>query len=208
MGENQQTKNTTVMNKSTNKIVESVTMLWEFIYSLVINIKRILQPGVDENSERKDVEINEAMTKVCESFLMFANNFQGVYEPMYKASVGGISLERMRNVLRTWDIRMGNICQPPICLRCWWATVVADSDTLAVQDLQERCQQVVQMILESGIVRDDKNEFVASTDTGVYYQELDNRKIERGQNLRVDSPCWYLPSNPIRIIEKGYCELI
>ncbi len=148
------------------------------------------------------------MTEVCKAFLMYANDFQGVYEPMYQASVGAISFERMRNVLKEWNIRMGNIGQPPICLKSWWLTMVADCDTLTAKELQARCQQVIQMILASGIIRDDQTEIMAKTETGMYYQKSNNISIESGQKLRIESPCWYLPSNPVRIVEKGYCEII
>ena len=196
---------------STAKNVVIVAVLLGTAYLAYTNRERllgILRPERKKKPERREMGTRNAMTEVCQAFLMYANDFQGVYEPMYQASVGAISFERMRNVLKEWNIRMGNIGQPPISLKSWWSTMVADCDTLSAKELQGRCQQVVQMIQAGGIIRDGQTEIVAKTDTGMYYQESNNSSIESGQRLRVESPCWYLASNPVRIVEKGYCEII
>lgn len=199
------------MDMSTAKNVVIVAVLLGTAYLAYTNRERllgILRPERKKKPERREMGTRNAMTEVCQAFLMYANDFQGVYEPMYQASVGAISFERMRNVLKEWNIRMGNIGQPPISLKSWWSTMVADCDTLSAKELQGRCQQVVQMIQAGGIIRDGQTEIVAKTDTGMYYQESNNSSIESGQRLRVESPCWYLASNPVRIVEKGYCEII
>lgn len=199
------------MDMSTAKNVVIVAVLLGTAYLAYANRGRllgILRPERTKKPKRRETGTRNAMTEVCKAFLMYANDFQGVYEPMYQASVGAISFERMRNVLKEWNIRMGNIGQPPICLKSWWLTMVADCDMLTAKELQARCQQVIQMILASGIIRDDQTEIMAKTETGMYYQESNNSSIESGQRLRVESPCWYLPSNPVRIVEKGYCEII
>lgn len=199
------------MDMSTAKNVVIVAVLLGTAYLAYANRKQllgILRPERTKKPKRRETKTGNAMNEVCKAFLMYANDFQGVYEPMYQASVGAISFERMRNVLKEWDIRMGNIGQPPICLKSWWLTMVADCDTLTAKEFEARCQQVIQMVLASGIIRDDQTEIMAKTETGMYYQESNNSSIESGQRLRVESPCWYLPSNPVRIVEKGYCEII
>ena len=64
------------------------------------------------------------------------------------------------------------------------------------------------MIENCGILRDEKTELVADKNTNLYYQHVDGIMFELEQRLMVESPCWYMPTNPVRIIEKGYCELI
>lgn len=167
-----------------------------------------LLSGKNKKPRKRVKETSNAMTEVCQAFLLYADNFQGLLETMYKASVDSISHERMKNVLMEWDIRMGNIAQSPICLRSWWATVIVGYESLTDKELQGRARSVVQMILSSGIVRDDKTEIVAVEDTGLYYQHVDGETWSVGQKLSVESPCWYLSSSPVRIIEKGYCRTL
>ena len=197
------------MDMSTAKNVAIVALLLGTAYLAYVNRKqllRILRPRQEKKPKRR--ETGNAMTEVCQAFLMYADNFQGLLETMYKASVGAISEERKRNVLREWDIRMKNISQIPIGLKSWWSTVIVDCETLSDKELQERAQQVVQMILSCGIVRDEQTEMVAQEDTSMYYENSDGCKLVAGQKLRIESPCWYLPGNPVRIIEKGYCGMI
>lgn len=199
------------MDMSTVKNVAIVALVLGTAYIAYANRKRLLKLlvfGKDKKPMKREKETSNAMTEVCQAFLMYADNFQGLFETMYKASIGSISHERMRNVLQEWDIRMGNIAQAPIGLRSWWATIIADSNQLTDRELQGRARNVAQMILSCGIVRDDRAEVVAAEDTGMYYQHIDGGKWNVGQKLSVESPSWYLPSNPVRIIEKGYCKIL
>ena len=197
------------MDMSTVKNVAIVAVLLGTAYLAYVNRKqllRILRPQQEKKPRRR--ETGNAMTEVCQAFLMFADNFQGLLETMYKASVGAISEERKRNVLREWNIRMKNVAQAPIGLKSWWSTVIANCEILSDKELQERAQQIVQMIQSCGVVRDDQTEMVAQEDTSMYYENSDESKLVAGQKLRIESPCWYLPGNPVRIIEKGFCEMM
>ena len=199
------------MDMSTAKNVAIVALLLGTAYLAYVNRKqllRILRPQQEKKPKRSARETGSAMTEVCQAFLMYADNFQGLLETMYKASVGAISEERKRNVLSEWDIRMKNIAQIPIGMKSWWSTVIADSETLTDKTLQERAQQVIQMILSCGIVRDEKTEMVSQEETCMYYENSDGSQLVAGQKMRIESPCWYLPGNPVRIIEKGYCVMI
>lgn len=198
------------MDMNTVKNVAIVALLLGTAYIAYTNRKRLLNllSGTNKKPRKREKETSNAMTEVCQSFLMYADNFQGLFETMYKASLGSISHERMRNVLQEWNIRMGNIAQVPIGLRSWWATVIADCDKLTDKELQGRARSVVQMILSCGIVRDDRTEIVAGEDTGMYYQHAGGERWNIGQKLSIESACWYLPSSPVRIIEKGYCKTI
>ena len=194
---------------STAKNVVIVALLLGTAYLAYVNRKqllRILRPQQEKKPKRR--ETGNAMTEVCQAFLIYADNFQGLLETMFKASVGAISEERTRNVLREWDIRMKNIAQTPIGLKSWWSTVIIDCETLTDKELQGRARQIIQMILSCGIVRDEQTEIVAQEDTCLFYENSDGSKLVTGQKLSIESPCWYLPGNPARIIEKGYCEMI
>lgn len=198
------------MDMSTAKNLAIVAVLLGTAYLAYVNRKRLLRLLVLEQGKkltRKEYR-HDAMTDVCKEFLMCADNFQGIFETMYKASVGSISPERIRNVLLEWNIRMGGIAQASISLRSWWATVIADFDNLSDEELRERAKRIVQMVLSSGIIRDDRKEMVAVQDTTMYYQNSDEGEWDMGQQLHIESPCWYLPSSPARIIEKGYCVII
>lgn len=150
----------------------------------------------------------DALEEVCKAFSPYAENFEGLYEKLYKASEGLIPSERKRNVLTEWDIRMGNIGNAPACLKQWWMTVVADKDTLSDESLQDRAKRVLEMLHGCKIIRDDRKELTATGDTTRYYQCADGETWSVGQTLRVTVPCWYLPVSPTRILEKGYCEIL
>jgi len=199
------------MDMSTAKNVAIFALLLGTAYLAYVNRKqlfRILRPQLKKKPKRRERETGNAMAEVCQAFLMYADNFQGLFETMYKASVGAISEERKMNVLREWDIRMKNIAQAPIGLKSWWSTVVANIESLTNDDLQERAIQVINMIKSCRIIRDDRKEIFANEDTSMFYQNQDGKTWKVGQRLQVDSPCWYMQSNPVRIIEKGYCEIL
>lgn len=180
-------------------------------YLVYANRKRlsgILYFHREKNPKGREKNKRDAMTEVYEAFLMYADNFQGLYEPLYKASQGSISQERMKNILIEWDLRMNNIRKAPISLKSWWATIISDSENIDVNELQTRANSIVQMILSAGIIRDGRHDLVASQETSLYYLNSMGEHWEKGQILRIESPCWYLPCTPVRIIEKGYCEII
>ena len=200
------------MEMSTVKNVTiGAIVLGAVFYLAYINrdrIKRFIIAEQDERPNRKESQVGDAMAELGQAFLMYADNFQGLYEPIYKASIGAISQERIRNVLMEWDIRMGNISQAPICLKSWWSTVSVGMESLAREELIDRAQRIIQMIHMCGIIRDNKKELVAVDDTNMFYQNDDGVMWSIGQKLRVESPCWYIQCTPVRVIEKGYCELI
>lgn len=172
-----------------------------------IKSKRELQQEQETPKEGKKKPQN-AVEELGKDFLRYADNFQGLYEPMHKASAGTFSHERMRNVLMEWDIRINNIGNIPISLKSWWSTIWTGNDEISDDELQGRAQRVIQMIFSSGIVRDNRTELVVEADTERFYQHSDDLIWTEGQKLRVESPCWYIQCTPVRIIEKGYCELI
>lgn len=201
------------MDMDTAKNVAIAVVLFGTAIIVYLNRERLLRklkPVQERDLKRLSSKkgVIDAFTEISKSFLMYADDFHGLYEPMFKASVGSISHERKKNVLMEWDIRMNNISHSPISLRSWWSTIVTDIDKLADYELQERAQQVVQMIMKSGIIRDDRKEFIAVQETNLYYLHSDNTAISAGQRLHVESPCWYYPCAPVRIIEKGYCETL
>lgn len=171
-------------------------------------LKRILSGDLEKNPQKNPKMAMNAMGEVCETFLLFADNFQGIYEPMYQASLGKISFERKLNVLVEWDIRMNNIGKLPVTLKSWWSTIVANLSSLSSDELQQRTSSVIEMIKSCNIIRDDKTELTVSENTLLYYQRSDGGALVAGQKVRVETPCWYLNSTPVRILEKGYCETL
>lgn len=183
-------------------------------YAYRDKLKEIINPKGGKKSGKKPADNKQrsksdnAMTDVCNAFVEYAENFSGLYETMYKASIGTISMERKRNLLTEWDLRMDNLVKAPGCLKGWWASVVIDKDSLTDEELQHCAQQILDMVLACKIVRDQRNELVADADTAQYYLCEDGSSWEVGQKLRVKSPCWYIPCSPPRILEKGYCEIV
>lgn len=170
--------------------------------------RRFTSRKSEENKSSQEEGDTGGLKEVCQFFIMYADIFQGLYEPMFKASLGRLSVERMRNVLTEWDIRVRSIGNAPVSLCEWWATVVADIDVLPNKEMQARAVMTMQMIDNCGIVRDNKTDFVADDETCRYYQHVDGLIFKTGQKLRVESPCWFMPTQPVRIIEKGYCEIL
>lgn len=200
------------METSTIKNIFSAVCILGGIFLVYANRRRLLNlfvlPDENEAKDKQDKGDDRAMADVCKSFIMYADIFQGLYEPMYKSSVGKIQQERMNNVLAEWDIRMNSIRNIPVGLRGWWATIIANKDTLSYNELLARSQNVIRMIEKCGIIRDKQSELIAKSDTNQYYQHVDDIMFEVGLQLRIESPCWYLPGNPVRIIERGYCEIL
>lgn len=201
------------MDMSTIKNVAITTaIVFGGVFLLYANRKKLFG-SLGKSKSKKNMVMSErknddAMAGVYKAYLMYADNFQGLYEPLYKASVGVISQERMINLLREWDIRMNRITNLPIELRGWWSTINADLDVLSYDELQMRSQNIMRMIEGCGIIRDNRAELVADEEVNLYYQNDDGVLLKIGQKLRVETPCWYLPCNPVRIIEKGYCEFL
>ena len=138
------------------------------------------KPEEDKSSQEKGG--TGVLKEVCQSFIMYSDVFQGLYEPMFKASLGRLSFERMRNVLTEWDIRVKSIGNAPVSLCEWWATVVADIDVLPNKEMQARAVMTMQMIDNCGIVRDNKTDFVADDETCRYYQHVDGLIFKRDKN--------------------------
>lgn len=146
-----------------------------------------------------------AIDEVCTAFLTYADRFEGLYEPLYKASLSSISQERMGNVLNEWRIRISSIGESiPSCLKSWWISVAEEQGL----SLQERAQKIIGMVFSCRIVRDGRKEFTAQEDITRFYQEADGKPLGKGVRLRVVSPCWYVSGDPVRILEKGFCEIL
>lgn len=197
---------------STLKNLALLAVVCGSAYVLYRNRKTLLQlftnRRADVNPKKDNQIISKAMQEVCQAFIVYADNFQGLYEPLYKASQGVISQERKYNLLTEWNIRMNNIMQIPIGLKSWWTTIVANLETLSDEELQKRATLVWEMIKSSGIIRDNRKELTAEDDTSMYYQNAEGKIWEVGQKLHIDSPCWYIQSTTVRVVEKGYCDII
>ena len=200
------------MEMSTIKNVVIAVAALGGISLLYFNRKQIFGknnlPKGSKNRVVSEEQDNDVMTCVYKAYLMYADNFQGLYEPMFNASLGAMSQERIINVLKEWNIRMNNIKNIPIELKGWWSTIIADIDILSYYERQMRSTEIIKMIEKGCIIRDNRSELIADNDTNQYYQNDDCSKFLIGQKLRVETPCWYLPCNPVRVIEKGYCEII
>lgn len=161
-----------------------------------------------KHKQSKNEIADEVDIRVGQDFLACADSFEGLYEPMYNASLSSISQERMINVLREWNIRMNNNVGVTKCLTDWWSSVYSDLTGKSKDELQVIAQKVIQMIHSAGIIRDNREQFIAGSDICLFYQHVDDKSLEAGQRIRIDSPCWYIQCTPVRIIEKGYCEII
>lgn len=202
-----------MMEMSTIKNIVTAAVVIGGVYLVYANRKRLqnlfgTRKNNTVNGRVGGNDIVDPMSGVYKNFILYADIFQGLYEPMFKASVGSISQERIKNVFAEWNIRMKGINNISIELRGWWSTIIDDKITLTSNELQKRAEQVVNMIENCCILRDERSELVADNNTNLYYQHVDGIMFEQGQKLRVESPCWYMPTNPVRIIEKGYCEFL
>jgi len=197
------------MEESTLKNIVTIAAVFGGAWLVYANRHKLHDIFVSRKSvRRKEVHGHDAMSDVRGSFVAYADIFQGLYEPMFKASVGEVSQERMKNVITEWDIRMNTIKNIPIGLRGWWSTIVDNKDALSYNELQVRAVNVMRMLEQSGIVRDSHSYLTADNETNRYYQHIDGVAFESGQKLHVESACWYMHGNPVRIIEKGYCEIV
>lgn len=161
------------------------------------------------HDKEKENDVNAiAIADVCSEFILFADIFRGIYEPMYKASKGMISHERIKNTFLEWNIRIESINKRYERLRCWLTAITEGIENLSMEELQGRALQIMDMIGQCGIRRDNRTELICDEDTGMYYDTHNESIMKCGKRLRVESPSWYINSTPVRIIEKGYCETI
>lgn len=180
------------------------------IYVLYLNRDSIIQTLRNKHTnmtKKRSKPLSNAMMEVCQAFIAYADYFEGLYEPLFLASQGIISRERKYNLLAEWNIRMNNISQIPIVLKSWWNTIIANLDKLSDEDLQDRAILIVKMLIACEIKRDSQKELIARNDTTMFYQNTEGKTWNVGQKLLVESPCWYIRTNPARVIEKGYCTI-
>lgn len=171
-------------------------------------IMRLLNMNKRFHNEDSPIGNNDAMKRVGNAFLTYADNFEGIYEALYRAASGSLSKERIFNTFAEWNIRMNNIRKAPVCLKDWWAIIANDKEALTENELRGRMEQVLDMLFLSGIKRDNRQILTVTNETMIYYQSTDGGSWSLGQELQVESPCWYIPCTPVRILEKGYCEII
>lgn len=176
------------------------------VYYIYVNRERIRRKLKDLCSKHNGCDLSDQVEMgAFSAFLPYANDFDGLYEPLYKGAKGLRNKERMLNTFNEWSLRMRKVCIASPELYSWWNSVVADLDALDEKALQARLGVVLDMLQKVGIVRDSRSELIADKVTSLYYLEVDDETWSTGEKLVVDSPCWYLPTTPPRIIEKGYC---
>lgn len=160
------------------------------------------------DKEKENSVSATAIADVCSEFILFADIFRGIYEPMYKASKGMISHERIKNTFLEWNIRIESINKRYERIRSWLMAITEGIDSLSKEELQGRALQIMDMIGQCGIRRDNRTELICDEETGRYYDTHNGSTMKCGKQLRVESPSWYINSTPVRIIEKGFCETI
>ena len=157
------------------------------------------------SEEHQFVSLCHADEQVFNAFLPYANEFDGLYEPLFKGAKGLRNKERMLNTINEWSLRIKKVCRTSPELNSWWDSIVAHIDTLDEKAIQARMGMITDFLQNVGIVRDSRSELIADEETSLYYMEVDDEVWSVGDKLYIDSPCWYLPTTPPRIIEKGYC---
>jgi len=175
-------------------------------YYLYVNRRQIKKKlkGL-RSKEHYIIALRHADDQVFNAFLPYANDFAGLYEPLFKGAKGLRNKERMLNTINEWSLRIQKVCRTSPELNSWWNVVVANLDSLDEKAIQARMGMIADLLQNGGIVRDNRSELVADDETSLYYMEVDDEVWSVGDKLKVDSPCWYLPTTPPRIIEKGYC---
>jgi len=175
-------------------------------YYLYVNRRQIKKKlkGL-RSKEHYIIALRHADDQVFNAFLPYANDFDGLYEPLFKGAKGLRNKERMLNTINEWSLRIQKVCCTSPELNSWWNVVVANLDSLDEKAIQARMGMIADLLQNGGIVRDNRSELVADDETSLYYMEVDDEVWSVGDKLKVDSPCWYLPTTPPRIIEKGYC---
>ena len=175
-------------------------------YYLYANRRQLKKKLKSLCSKKHDIiALSHADVQVFNAFLPYANDFDGLYEHLFKGAKGLRNKERMLNTINEWSLRIKKVCRTSPELNGWWDVVVANLETLDEKAIQARMGMITDMLQNGGIVRDKRSELIADEETSLYYMEVDDEVWSVGDKLKVDSPCWYLPTTPPRIIEKGYC---
>lgn len=133
-------------------------------------------------------------------FMENAEAFIGVYEPIYKISLGRVKSKH--SVFADFDVRVGNLSGAKT-FQALWRSDFSGFDSWNEEDYTAKAKQLMELLNGFGIERSDVTDFIVDKDTYRRYSTLDGEIIEIGKTVRVISPCWLLNGNTL---EKGFIE--
>lgn len=137
-----------------------------------------------------------------------AENFEGLFEPIVKIVNNTFSKERIVNTLEEWDIRISNLPGNNTEIKKWWENEIYNGtpfNSVSRKSLIKKTKKIQHFLLGNGVIRDNRTNFTATSDMNIYYQTNDLEDLEIGEEYTIETPCWYIPYSPDRVIEQGYC---
>lgn len=137
-----------------------------------------------------------------EEFIKNAKAFVGIFEPIYKISIGRVKSKR--SVFADWDVRVGNLSGAN-SFQALWRSDFSGFDSWNEDVYTEKAKQLLNLLRSFGIERTGESEFMVDTDTYKQYSTLDGEVIEIGNMVKVISPCWLLNGNAL---EKGFIDAV
>ncbi len=135
-----------------------------------------------------------------EEFIESAKAFIGIFEPIYKISIG--RLKNKHSVFADWEVRVGNLSGSN-AFQALWKSNFSGFDSWNEETYTEKAKQLMELLNSFGIERSGDTVIMVDKDTYKRYSTLDGDIIEIGNMARVLSPCWLLNGNTL---EKGFIE--
>lgn len=134
-----------------------------------------------------------------DTFSVYAERFSGMYEPLYKAA-NSADEKKLLKLIEQWGVRVAS--QSSSELSSWWNLSVEHNGF----SLLQKAEAILSMIEKNGIIRDSRKLFKVTTNDFQLYRNIDNEELSLESKVNVITPCWYINSNPIYVVEQGYVE--
>jgi len=134
-------------------------------------------------------------------FIKNAGAFIGIYEPLYKMSMG--KLKNKHSVFADWDVRVKNLSGAQSFQKLWMG-IFGNFESWNEEMYAAKSKQLIELLRSFGIKWVMESDFIVSENTYKKYSTLDGEIIEIGTPVRVVSPYWQINED---ILEKGIIDV-
>lgn len=167
------------------------------IAAVAVHRRFFAQKNVSIAAKRPEYDGYEAAR---EEFEKSAEAFVGIYEPIYRISIG--RLKDKHSVFADWDVRVDNLSGTNE-FKTLWKSHFSGIDSWDEKTYTVKAKQLMELLNSFGIERCADTVFMVDKDTYKRYSTMDGEIIEIGNMASVISPCWLLNGNTL---EKGFID--
>lgn len=169
-------------------------------------------PGLDEKliekekfvvDEKEKFAVNEKeeYEKAKVEFVKNSSAFIGIYEPLYKVSIGRV--KHAYSVFSDWNVRVTYLPAAK-ALQKLWLSEFSGIDSWSEEAYADKARKLMDILQGFSVERSCEADFTVDTDTYKQYSTLEGEIIEAGNDVKVISPCWLLNGDTL---EKGIIDI-